>query len=311
MKTGLRRLHYFMTLCERLNFRRAAEDLGMTQPALSRAIVQLETELGVPLFERDTRRVVLTEAGAVFRQGCRDALAGLDGAVGRARKTALGEAGHLVIAYTDIAISGRFADIVQTFRKAYPDMSVALRQSFSEAQIDMLRAGDIDVGFMTGPVNQPDLEAELVQQDRFVAILPDGHRLAGKASVALSDLAEDPFVLGSEDNWRVYHDSLYRICREAGFEPYVVQDAPDTQSIIGLVACGMGVTVQTENMKARSDDRVHMLPIRNCETRVKTYAAWRPERSRLAARVFMEHVRDVCGAGVEPASDDSGRFAAG
>lgn len=311
MKTGLRRLHYFMTLSERLNFRRAADDLGMTQPALSRAIAQLEADLGLPLFERDTRSVVLTEAGAVFRQGCRDALAGLEGAVSRARKAALGEAGHIVIAYTDIAISGRLADIVRTFRKTYPDMSVTLRQSFSEAQIDMLRVGDVDVGFMTGPVRQPDLEAELVQEDRFVAILPHGHRLAGATSVALADLAADPFVLGSEDKWRVYHDRLYRICREAGFEPDVVQDAPDTQSIIGLVACGMGVTVQTENLKAHGDDRVHMLPIRDCEMQVKTYAAWRPDPSRLSARVFMEHVRDVCGAEGAPGFDDAGRFAAG
>lgn len=291
MKTGLRRLRYFMTLSDRLNYRRAADDLGMTQPALSRAIAQLEDDLGVALFERNNRRVALTEAGKVFRDGCREALDALECAVTRTRKTAHGEAGKLVIGYTDIAISGRLAEIVRTFRLEQPEIAVALMHCHTEAQYDLLRSGDIDIGFLTGPVQGTEVDSLLVQTDRFVAILPARHPLAVRSTVRAADLADEPFVLGSTDSWRVFHALLYRLCRESGFEPRVVQRAPDTQGIFGLVACGMGVSIQTENLKPFADERVHVVPIRDCDRPVETFVAWSRSQPRQAVRRFVEHVR--------------------
>lgn len=290
MKTGLRRLHYFLVLTDCLNFRRAADQLGMTQPALSRAIAQLEDELGVALFERNNRHVLLTEAGEVFRDGCRQSLGSLEQAVSRTRKTANGEAGTLSIGYTDIAISGRLPGIVRSFRSTHPDVAVGLRQACTEVQYDLLRSGEIDVGFVTGPVDCPDFEGEAVQGDHFVAILPTQHRLAGQRSIAIADLADEPFVLGTEDKWFYYHKLLYGYCREAGFVPNVVQRAPDTQGIVGLIACGMGVTIQTENLKPYGDERVRMIPIRDCDQWVETQAVWNRTGSRQAVHRFIDHI---------------------
>ena len=295
MKTGLRRLHYFMLLSDRLNFRRAAEELAITQPALSRAIAQLESDLGIALFERDNRRVTLTEAGKVFREGCGEALDTIEVAVKRAQKTASGHAGSLVIGYTDIAIAGCLAEIVQSFRGRHPDVAVTLQQAFTEAQFELLRNDSIDVGFVTGPVRNRTFESVLVQKDGFVAVLPSHHRLAARGSLTLPDLAEEPFVLGSEDKWRVFHDQLYQICRSAGFKPRVVQRAPDTQGIVGLVACGMGISIQTEALKVIGDERVRLLPLEGCDQYVETHATWNPTKGHLAASVFMDHVRESDG----------------
>lgn len=293
MKTGLRRLRYFIVVSDRLSFRRAAADLAMTQPALSRAIAQLEADLGIALLQRDNRRVSLTEAGQIFREGCREALDVLEGAVQRTRKAALEESGRLSIGYTDIAIAGCLPEIVRSFRLEHPDILATLRQSFAEAQYDLLRRGDIDVGLLTGPVHDTALEHMLVQSDRFVALLPVRHRLAKASQVTLRDLADEPFVLGSEDKWRVYHDILYEECRASGFEPRVVQRAPDTQGIVGLVACGMGVSIQTESVWPSAEDGVRMVPIRGCRQPVETYLAWNRAEPRMAVRAFVEHVGNM------------------
>ncbi len=265
----------------------------MTQPALSRAIVQLETDLGVSLFERDNRRVSLTEPGHVFRDGCREALNLLDHAVRRTRKTARGETGRLAIGYTDIAISGCLPEVVRTFRITHPDVAATLRQSFAEEQYTLLLRGEIDVGFLTGPVRSDALESFLVQSDQFVALLPAGHKRANANAVSLQDLADQPFVLGSEDKWRVYHRILYDVCRAAEFEPHVVQRAPDTQGIIGLVACGMGVSIQTESLQPVADQRVRIVPVSDCDRLVETYLAWNRTEPRPSVRAFVDHVRNA------------------
>lgn len=298
MKTGLRRLHYFLALSGTLNFRRAASDLAMTQPALSRAIARLETDLGVTLFERGNRRMSLTDSGHVFRDGCREALDILDRTVRRTRKAARGETGRLVIGYTDIAMSGCLPEAVRTFRITHPDVAVTLRQSFAEAQYTLLLNGETDVGFLTGPVTSDALDSLLVQSDRFVALLPGGRRHAKAGAIALQDLAGQPFVLGSEDEWRVYHRILYDVCRAAGFEPRVVQRAPDTQGIVGLVACGMGVSIQTESLKPAADRSVRFVPVSGCDRTVETFLVWNRTEPGPAVRAFVNHVR---GAGADRA----------
>ncbi|MBB4301038.1 DNA-binding transcriptional LysR family regulator [Rhodobium orientis] len=293
MQTGLRRLRYFQLLAERLNFHQAARELGVTQPALSRAIAQLETELGVALFERNTRKVALTEAGESFRSGSAEALAMLRSAVLKAQKIAAGDAGDLTIGYTDIAISGRLAELVQSFRANAADVSIQLQEAWTEAQYEMMRAGRLDLGFVTGPVTDPDLGDLLVQADRLVAIVPVGHALAGAEAIRLADLKDADFVLGRDDRWAFFHDILYRVCADAGFSPRVVQRVPNSTAIIGLVACGMGISVQTEHLKSYTDDRVRMIPISDRCGPVGTHLVWRRAGMRPAVQRFVDHVRPL------------------
>ena len=192
METGLRRIRYFDTLARELNFRRSAEKLSITQPALSRAIAQLEYEVGARLLERTNRTVTLTLAGETFASGCQRILSGIDAAIDETQKVAKGRAGTLVVGYTDTAIAGNLPDLIRSFLLDTPDVFIRLIQLFSTQQLTMLRDGLIDVGIMTGPIDQPDLMAMDVQVDRFVALVPRGNRLAGEHSVTLAELAEFP-----------------------------------------------------------------------------------------------------------------------
>ena len=290
MKTGLRRLHYFLKLSEQLNYRQTARELGMTQPALSRAIAQLEDEIGFALFERTNRNVTITEAGSVFGGGCREALTLLNDSVARARKISNGQMGHLVLGYTEVAIAGRLARIVESFRKAYPEVEVELRAAWTEAQLEMLASGSIDVGFVTDPVARPEFANICVQSDSLVVIMPPTHPLTKFKTIPLPKLANEPFVTGSEDRWRVFHGHIHRICDEAGFRPNVVQTAPDTLSILGLVACGMGLTIQTDNPQTRTDSRVAVRPIANRQDQIRTLVAWNCAGTSTVGQTFVAHV---------------------
>ena len=291
MDTGLRRLRYFHVLARELNFRRSADLLGLTQPALSRAIALLERDVGACLLLRSTREVTLTPAGASFALGCARVLAALDGAVAQARKAADGRAGSIVIGYTDNAISGRLPDIVQTFRSANPDIRIRLRQAYTQQQYDLLDDGQIDVGFLTGPISRRHCYSVAIQRDRFVVILPKRHPFAERSALSLGDLADSPFVLGDPERWVVYHEQLFRLCKAAGFSPQIVQTAPDLRGIVGLVSCGMGLSVQTTSLMGDGDQRVVFKDLLGCDEHLLTQAIWDTRNSHPVKSRFVEHVQ--------------------
>ncbi|WVX47916.1 hypothetical protein ROLI_009900 [Roseobacter fucihabitans] len=123
-----------------------------------------------------------------------------------------------------------------------------------------------------------------------MVLLPRAHPLSMRAVIPVSALKDTPFVTGSVDRWVVFHRHLNRLCRQAGFEPNVVQTGPDTLSIIGLVACGMGVTIQADNAQVRADLRIVTRPIMEAHDPVITHAVWRrdmQDKASLLMRAYL------------------------
>lgn len=290
METGLRRLRYFQALAAALNFRRAASHLNITQPALSRAIAQLEVEIGTLLFERTNRQVALTLAGKTFAKGCARTLASLDATVDETRRVARGDAGTLVIGYTDTVIAGRLPDIVEGFAKILPGVTIRLVQAYTARQMTMLDGGHLDVGIVTGPVTHVGLKTCPVQSDRFMALLPTGHPLAAQDRIRLADLAGQPFVIGDPDRWGAYNTHLTAHCERAGFQLHVVQTAPESRAIVGLVSCGLGVTVLPEALLSTVDRRVVARDIADLDARLDSFACWQLTGMQPALRRFVDHL---------------------
>lgn len=292
MKTGLRRLHYFSKLCEILNFHRTAETLGITQPTLSRAISQLEGEIGFALFVRDNRNVALTDAGLAFWGGAQNTLDVLEDAVLRAAKIAEGKGGNLFIGYTGIAISGKSSAFIREFRQCYPDVRFNLRAAWSEAQIDLLKLGSIDVGFVTGAIPDDELDHFCIQRDPLHVLLPAQNPLTNKPHLHMRDLKSEEFILGDVSRWRIYNDHLFGLCRKAGFEPKQFQTGPDTASILGLVGCGMGITVLPSSIRPYDGSATVGRPIEDCSDMLETHAIWRKNESRELVKTFVDFLKE-------------------
>ena len=286
----IRHMRYYIAVAEELNFRRAAERLHVAQPALSRAIRQLEADLGTTLLERTNRRVEMTDAGVVFLEGCRHIASNIEALVEQTVRARDGEIGHIYIGYTDFAISGALPGIMQDFRASYPEVSVDLAHMVTATQLEALRRSEIQVGFLTGPINEPGFDQLVVQHERLVVILPEAHPLARLRSIPLERLAEEPFVTGQAAHWRHFLSHMTAVCHGAGFTPRIVQEAYNSEGIFGLIAANMGVTLHAESARNHFRKGIAIRPLRDNDYRVSTLAIWRSDAPSPALRRFVETI---------------------
>lgn len=295
MNLELRHVRCFLRLAEDLHFSRAALALNMTQPGLSRTIRELEREVGAALLERTTRSVRLTEAGQAFLAESRASLDRLELAVTKARRAAAGMSGELRVGYMDFAINGRLPELIRLFGVRHPEIRLDLSYMPTTRQQEALLARRIDVGFMIGGFENALMTSYPLDEDHYVALLPATHRLANVASLTLADLAREPFVLGSGEDWRAFRERLFALCRARGFFPDIVQEASSSEGIFGLVAAGAGVSlyascvrnIQRRGVAIRAlDDVGDTLPIR---------AVWESDSPSPTVRRFAEFLREVWG----------------
>ncbi|SLN23265.1 HTH-type transcriptional regulator BenM [Roseovarius litorisediminis] len=288
MKFGLRHIRYFLAVAEDLNFRRASEKLNISQPALSRAIQHLEADLGVQLFARSQSFVRLTEAGVVFRDGARAVLNGMEATVDLTRRINRGEAGALRVGYTDFAIAGALPELLKQFRLGQPGITIRPHHGVTSTQLRELDDDKLDIGFVTGPVRQAGLGRRAIQTDRPICIVHESHRFAQRKSLRLKDLADEDFVHGPAKDWAHFYDYLFPLCRRAGFMPRIVQEAFNSVGILGLVSCGMGITILTETIYNFASGGLVALPLEDVPEVMLTEAVWNSDKARLPTLQFVE-----------------------
>lgn len=250
----LRHLRYFVAVAEEGHITRAAERLGMQQPPLSQQIRALEGELGVQLFRRKPRGVELTEAGTSLLADARAVLTGVEGAVARARRTARGEQGAVVVGFTSSAPFHPFVPAtIRAFRERYPDVSLALEEAGTGDLVDGLRSERIDAAFIRSPVAEAEgLAVHALFDEKMIAALPAGHALAAggveAAPLPLAALAAEPLVLYRRRSGPGLFDAIIAACQRAGFSPAIAQEAPRIVSTLNLVAAGFGVSLVPESL---------------------------------------------------------------
>jgi DNA-binding transcriptional LysR family regulator len=241
----LRHLRAAVAVADHLHFGNAAAALGVAQPPLSQTVKALETELGVTLFDRTTRRVRLTPAGEAFVADARTAISIVDAASGRARAMGRGEAGHLAIGIVGSAVVHPLSTVVRAFRTRYPGVTMRFSELPTMAQLAELRADTLDVGFLRPPLPTPadDIDLLPVLREPLVAVLPADHRLASRQTIATRSLATEPFVCFPRHLGPGLFDEITALCRRAGFDPGIEHEAVQMQTIVGLVASGCGVAI--------------------------------------------------------------------
>lgn len=245
----LRHLRYFVAVAEEGHFGRAAARLKIAQPPLSRQIQGLEKELGFQLFLRSSRSVELTQPGQILLQHAHKIFESLDVAVREAQRASRGERGRIAVGYpSSLAYSG-LTELLRAFRGKAPGVDVSLRELPPQLQVDALRDGKLDVGFVRAPLEEPDIAYETLMREPLMMALPSDHPLASRRYVNLAHVARDPFVFFPRPMSPAYFDALMRLCNTAGFTPRIVQEAPQLD-ILSLVAAGFGVSIVPASLRS-------------------------------------------------------------
>lgn len=283
----LRQFELFSVLAEERHFGRAAVRLHVSQPALSYQIQRLEEEFGLSLLERSTRKVELTAAGEALRDGVRLLLDDTEALAERVRKIARGDIGIVRIGCVASALQGFIPPVVRTARERHPEVQFILSEKKTGAQLDDLVAGRLDIGLIHLSTRLPagiDV-VELFSQPVGVA-LPDNHPAAAAPVIRLESLAAEPFVLFPRALEPDTYDLFVNACVAAGFAPRVSQEAESIQSLLALVAAGLGVAfVPTSIMDGSPRPGIAFRPV-DPAPEITTAIAWPVERPNPAVDAF-------------------------
>lgn len=229
-------LRYFQTVARREHVSAAAAELRVAQPSLSRALARLEAELGVPLFDRQGRRVRLNRFGAAFLVRVDRALAELDdGRRELADAAGLAHGRVAVAAETLLTLSG----LVSEFRAAHPGVEITLFQSTAERMSRQLHAGEVDLCLASQPLTGDALSTHEVHREEVLLAVPLGHPLARRERATVADVAEEPFITTRPGHWpRRLLDQLFA---RAGLRPTITCEGDELSATADLVSAGLGV----------------------------------------------------------------------
>jgi DNA-binding transcriptional LysR family regulator len=292
----LRHLRYFVAVGEDQHYGRAARRLRVAQPALSRQIQDLEQEIGFKLFERLPRGVKLSAAGKHFLEDARRILQDVNEAAARAGRVARGQSGTLRVGFPEDALwLGVVPQSFRWFREMQPDAELQLQPSASLEQLEAIRSGRLDAGFVH---NMPKADLELdglpVAMNRFELATPRGHPLTRLKERRLRDLTDAPFVWWPRRLNPVLYDRLMHECFRGGLKsPRIVLEAQDEATILSLVATGMGVAWVLESACGRHPKSVVLLSVVDMNVPMPLALAWRKDNKSPLLASFVANVQRI------------------
>ncbi len=294
----LRHIRTFLVLARELHFGRAALKLRTAQSAVSQTLRALEGGLGVELLARSKRSVALTAAGAKFVEHAQRSLAQIEEGAAAARRAAMGDIGELRLGFTLMSALTVLPLAVARFQRAHPQVRVSLTPGGSTEQLEAVRDGRCDVGFMAFKRDVAPLATELVARSPLVAVLHSRHRLARQTSGGLAALADGPCTFLKQQSEPQIYEYFRAVCARAGFTPRVVMEGEHSEALLSFVAAGVGVSCVpnlVERLKVRGVTTVPLRP----EVRGGISAVWRPDRMPPPAARFLEVLRaELAHAGV-------------
>jgi LysR family transcriptional regulator, benzoate and cis,cis-muconate-responsive activator of ben and cat genes len=283
----LRHLRYFVAVAEELHFSRAARRLNVSQPPLSQQIRQLERAIGAPLFVRTSRRVELTPAGSALLDGARRTLAEASRSLDAAERAGRGEVDRLRVGYTGSGALGGLVEIVRAFRAAYPLIHLEMIEGTTETQIEAIDRDLVDVALVRGPIIPGRAKAEVVRREPFLAVLPADHRLTARHVVPMAVLRDEPFILFPRHIAPPHYDVLMGICEEAGFEPRVSHESAEYDTILSLVAAGLGVTLVPSSVRRLRFEGVEFRRLSGVRATAELAVIYQPHRMSRALSAFL------------------------
>jgi len=282
------RLECFIALAEELHFHRAAARCHISQPAMSQQIKQLETELRVQLAIRSKRAVALTPAGEAFLVEARKIVRQMDLAGSIARRTDSGEIGRIAVGVTGPALYVVFPEVAQAFRASNPEVGLVVHEMTTSQQEEALRDNDIQLGILHPPIEVDDVACDVIANPAFVLAFPEHHPLAERPSVRMSELAQEPLVLFPRVIAPQLYDTIIALCQSEGFSPRITLEAHPAQSIIAMVASGLGIGFIASPVQQLPRPGVVYRPISGPRPYMNIGVAYRSDAMSPAASIFVQ-----------------------
>ena len=235
----LDQLRYFLSVAQRQNFTRAAQDLGISQPALSRSIQKLEEELGQPVFERKTRSVTLTEAGTLLQARAEQVLTILEDT--KAEITDDGQSGRVRVGAIPTIAPYFLPEVLRKFAHEFPRATLIVQENTTDNLLKSCTQGEIDLAILALPVPARHLEIETLFSEELLLVLPPDHVLVEREQIRLSDVEPYPFVLLDEAH--CLSDNIVSFCRQRSFQPVAVERTSQLTMVQELVSLSHGLSM--------------------------------------------------------------------
>lgn len=290
----LRHLRYFVAVAENLSFRRAAERLHLTRPALSKQVKELEEELGVRLLERTTARVALTTAGEVYLRDAREVLAFTERAAVRAREASAGRRGVLHIGDMGMLGADLLRPVLTRFRTAYPHVEVALQELPLPRQVEALLAREIHLGFALREQikDRPGLRSFPVRRLRVGVAVSQDHPLAARPRLRLRDVLDQPLLCIGDGRQSDHARHIRALLKTVGAEQKPIRAIGSLPSLLTMLSSGLGISFLPEAL-ANAWPGLAVVPLDGPSAQIEfeLHAAWREDESSAVVRNFVRILR--------------------
>ncbi|AEI37898.1 MAG: LysR substrate-binding domain-containing protein [Zymomonas mobilis subsp. pomaceae] len=297
----IRQLKHFVAVAETLHFGKAAERLRITQPPLSQSIIRLEQELRAPLFLRTKRRVALTPFGEQWLRYVKKALEGIEALPEIARHLRDGAAGQLHLSFVSTADFNILPTLVRRYRSLYPEVELSLNEATSDVQITAIANGRGHVGIIIPPANASlpiGLTYHKLVSEPLIAAVPESwfrnqrfSLVQGKLSPA--SIIEAPIIIFPRPLAPAFYDLVMNYYASWGGYPHIAQQAIQMQTIISLVAAGMGIALVPQSLRQMARTDVHYLDLEKPAPFLETGIIWRQDDQTATLRRFLEVTREV------------------
>lgn len=231
-----------LAVAEHMNFRHAANALGVSLSSVSARVKRLEEDLGVLLFEHHARGVRLTEAGRLFVEQVAEGVDQLDHAVKTAGMAASGECGRLRIGVRGIIPRSFLAELLQRYREDHPYIGIEIMEGAARDAVMQLRTDQLDVVFVAGKPELPDFRSRQIWSEPLVSVPPDQHHLADRSAVTWADLAGETFLVRYGGTGPQVHDHIVLRLAEHWSAPSILRFDVERGTLLSMVGHGFGIT---------------------------------------------------------------------
>jgi DNA-binding transcriptional LysR family regulator len=275
----LRHIRYFLAVAEELHFRKAAEKLFISQPGLSRQIKLFEEELGVVLFERHTRKVVLTKVGEYLKEEFTLQLKTLSHTLDTAKLLQDGKKGALKIGYVGSAMQDVIPNLLLSFEKNHPNILFNLKEIDNQKQLEGLLDYSLDIGFVRLERVPRALEIKTILKESFCLVLPKDHSINEFNFKNLEQFKEESFILFDAKYSASYYEKVMQIFDDCGFTPLISHNTIHSSSIYKLVENNFGISIVPKSLAQKRGHHIKFIELDMISQKTTLSVIWNQKNS--------------------------------